>query len=337
MTWHVNSSVVLYFQLYATAPQTGEMKMDQWSMIAAIKKLRREQNAVILAHYYQEDVIQDIADHTGDSLQLAVAARDTDAEVILFAGVHFMAETAKILNPERRVLLPDMDAGCSLAESCPTTDFAAFKAAHSDHIVLSYVNCTAEIKALSDIIVTSSNAEKIVRTLPPEQPIIFAPDRNLGTWLSKTIGREMLLWDGACEVHEIFRLDSLRELKLNNPQSPVLAHPECTSELLEEADFIGSTAKMLRFARENSAGSFIIMTEPGIIHQMRSDSPHKSFIEVPGFKEGEDLTHNYCPYMRLNTLEKVYHALLEGKPEITLSSELMDAARRPITRMLELS
>jgi quinolinate synthase len=311
--------------------------MNQQSMIAEIDKIRRERNAVILAHYYQENVIQDIADHTGDSLQLAVAARDTDAEVILFAGVHFMAETAKILNPERRVLLPDMDAGCSLAESCPTADFAAFKAAHPDHIVLSYVNCTAEIKALSDIIVTSSNAEKIVRTLPPEQPIIFAPDRNLGAWLSKTFGREMLLWDGACEVHEIFRLDSLQELKLQNPKSPVLAHPECTEQLLEEADFIGSTAKMLRYARENSANSFIVMTEPGIIHQMQSDSPQKSFIEVPGFKDGEELDHNYCPYMRLITLDKVYHTLRDGKPEITLPAVLMDAARKPITRMLELS
>lgn len=311
--------------------------MNQQSMIAEIDRLRREQNAVILAHYYQEDVIQDIADHTGDSLQLAVAARDTDAEVILFAGVHFMAETAKILNPERRVLLPDLDAGCSLAESCPTDDFAAFKADHPDHIVLSYVNCTAEIKALSDIIVTSSNAEQIVRSLPPDQPIIFAPDRNLGAWLSKTIGREMLLWDGACEVHEIFRLDSLQELKLLNPESPVLAHPECTAQLLAEADFIGSTAKMLNFARDNSATSFIVMTEPGIIHQMRSDSPQKNFIEVPGFKDGEELTHNVCPYMRLITLEKVYHTLRDGQPEITLPTELMEAARRPITRMLELS
>ncbi len=309
--------------------------MNHTELSAAINELRRERNAVILAHYYQEDAVQDIADATGDSLQLAVAARDTDADVILFAGVHFMAETAKILNPDRTVLLPDLEAGCSLAESCPTAEFAAFKKLHPDHQVLTYVNCTAEIKALSDIIVTSSNAEKIVRSLPTDQPLIFAPDRNLGAWLSRKLNRELLLWDGACEVHEIFDLTKLRKLKAQHPDAPVLAHPECTAELLAEADFVGSTAKLLRRTVESDATQFIVMTEPGIIHQMHKLAPGKRFIEVPGRKDGEELPHNYCSHMRLITLEKVYHTLRDGKPEITLPGELLAAARRPIERMLE--
>jgi quinolinate synthase len=303
-------------------------------LFAEISRLKKEKKMVLLAHYYQDADIQDVADFIGDSLGLAQQAEKTDAEIIVFAGVHFMAETAKILNPHKKVLLPDLRAGCSLADSCPPDAFAAFKAKHPDHIVISYINCTADIKALSDIICTSSNAEQIVNSLPPEQKIIFAPDRNLGGYLNKKTGRNMLLWDGACMVHEIFSLEKIARLKQQHPEAKFIAHPECEAPVLELADFIGSTTALLNFTKKDSAQAYIVATETGILHQMEKSSPQKTFIPAP---PNNSCACNDCPHMKLNTLEKLYVCMQYELPEITMSPELIEKSARPINRMLELS
>ncbi|MDQ3110761.1 MAG: quinolinate synthase NadA [Bacteroidota bacterium] len=303
-------------------------------IFAAIKKLKKEKNAVLLAHYYQEGDIQDVADFIGDSLGLAQEAAKTKADIIVFAGVHFMAETAKILNPGKKVLLPDLRAGCSLADSCPPDKFAAFKAQHPDHIVITYINCTAEIKALSDIICTSSNAEKIVRSLPPDQKIIFAPDKNLGRYISKQTGRDMVLWDGSCMVHEIFSLEKITRLKAKHPEAKFIAHPECEEAVLQLADFIGSTTALLNFTKKDPSKIYIVGTETGILHQMEKESPEKTFIPAP---PTNNCACNDCPHMKLNTLEKLYICLRDESPEITMSAELIEQSAKPIRRMLELS
>lgn len=301
-----------------------------------ISRLKKELNAIILAHYYQEPDIQDIADFLGDSLQLAQAAKSTNADVIVFCGVHFMAETAKILNPTKQVLLPDLAAGCSLADSCPPNLFAQFKAQHPDAVVISYINCTAEIKAMSDIICTSSNAEKIVRSVPESQKIIFAPDKNLGAYLMQKTGREMILWQGSCIVHETFNERKLIALKVRHPNAVVIAHPECEAPVLAHAAFIGSTKALLEFTIQSPHTEFIVATEAGIIHEMQKRSPHKTFIAAPPNEE-KHCACNECPYMKLNTLEKVYLTMKHRTPEITMSEELRLRALKPMERMLELS
>lgn len=311
--------------------ENGEMEIDLFS---AIEKLKKEKNAVILAHYYQENDIQDVADFIGDSLGLAQQAAKTKADIIVFAGVHFMAETAKILNPGKKVLLPDLRAGCSLADSCPPDKFAAFKAAHPGHIVITYINCTAEIKALSDIICTSSNAEQIVRSLPPDQKIIFAPDKNLGKYIIKKTGRDMVLWDGSCMVHEIFSLEKITRLKAKHPDAKFIAHPECEEAVLQLADFIGSTTALLNYTKTDSAQTYIVGTETGILHQMEKESPGKTFIPAP---PTNSCACNDCPHMKLNTLEKLYLCLRDEKPEITMPEELRVKAEMPIRKMLEIS
>jgi quinolinate synthase len=303
-------------------------------LFAEIERLKKEKKMVLLAHYYQDADIQDVADFIGDSLGLAQQAAKTDAEIIVFAGVHFMAETAKILNPHKKVLLPDLRAGCSLADSCPPDAFAAFKAQHPDHIVISYINCTADIKALSDIICTSSNAEQIVNSLPPEQKIIFAPDRNLGGYLNKKTGRNMVLWNGACMVHEIFSLEKIARLKQQHPEAKFIAHPECEAAVLEMADFIGSTTALLNFTKKDSATSYIVGTETGILHQMEKSSPEKTFIPAP---PNNSCACNDCPHMKLNTLEKLYVCMQYELPEVTMTPELIEKSAKPINRMLELS
>ena len=297
--------------------------------------LRREMNAVILAHYYQEPDIQDIADFIGDSLALSQKAAETEADIIVFAGVHFMAETAKILNPEKQVLLPDLAAGCSLADGCPPDEFAAFCAAHPGHKVVSYINCSAATKAMSDVICTSSNAVKIVASFPEDQPIIFAPDKFLGDWVSRSLGRELVLWPGSCEVHEMFNEKKLVELKVDYPDALVAAHPECPAAVLQHADHIGSTSSILNFARTTDAQQIIVVTEPGIIHQMQKENPGKLFIPAPG--NDETCNCNECPYMRMNTLEKLYLCMRDRTPEIIVDPELVPRALAPINRMLELS
>src|SRR3984957_1278103 len=301
---------------------------------AEIVRLKKERNAVLLAHYYQESEIQDVADFIGDSLQLAQEAKRTKADVICFAGVHFMAETAKILNPERIVVLPDLAAGCSLASGCPGDRFAAWIARHPGSVVVSYINCTAEVKALSDYIVTSSNAEKIVRSIPAEKKVLFAPDRNLGAYLQKKIGREMLLWPGSCIVHETFSLRKLVGIKERHPEALIIAHPECEEALLAMADFIGSTTALLKYAVSSPAKELIVVTEAGILHQMKKAAPDKTFIPAP---PDANCACNECPFMKKNTLEKVYLALRDLTPRIEMSRELMDRARLPIDRMLALS
>lgn len=303
-------------------------------LFAAIQALKQELNAVILAHYYQDPDIQDIADYIGDSLGLSRQAAQTNADVIVFAGVHFMAETAKILNPDKLVLLPDLNAGCSLAESCPPDAFAEFKAQYPDHLVVSYINCTAEIKAMSDIICTSSNAVNIVRQIPEDQPIIFAPDRNLGRYVMAETGRDLVLWQGACLVHENFSEKKLVQLKIEHPEAEIIAHPECEPPILNHADYIGSTTALLNYAKKSSKSSFIIVTEPGIIHQMEKETPGKSFIPAPPMNS---CACNECPHMRLNTLEKLYLSMKNRSPEITLPEDIRIAALRPIQRMLEMS
>lgn len=299
-----------------------------------IIRLKKDLRAVILAHYYQESEIQDLADFVGDSLELSRKAASTDAEVIVFAGVHFMAETAKILSPAKTVLLPDLAAGCSLAEGCPAPLFRRFREEHPDHIVISYINCSAEVKALSDIICTSSNAEKIIRQIPEDRPIIFAPDRNLGAYLVKKTKRPMLLWQGSCIVHETFSERKLLELRALYPQAVLIAHPECEDAVLEQAAFIGSTSALLRHVQESSAREFIIATEAGIIHQMQKACPGKLFIPAP---PEESCACNQCPYMKLNTMEKLYLCMKNRAPEITLDEDLIRRARAPIQRMLEMS
>lgn len=303
-------------------------------LVEEILKMKKQKNAVILAHYYQVGEIQDIADFIGDSLQLAQQAQQTNADIILFAGVHFMAETAKILNPSKKVIVPDLNAGCSLADSCPADKFKEFIDQHPGHIVISYINCSAEVKALTDIICTSSNAVKIVESIPKDQPIIFAPDKNLGRYIIKKTGRPMVLWNGACEVHEKFSLQKIIELKIKHPDALLIAHPECEEEVLENADFIGSTSALLKFVQTDNHSSYIVATETGILHQMQKYCPTKTFIPAP---PNNTCACNECPYMKLNTLEKIYLALRDEQPEIIMSQELIEKAKKPLIRMLELS
>ncbi|MBL7760391.1 MAG: quinolinate synthase NadA [Sediminibacterium sp.] len=312
-----------------------DLEIDpQIDLFAEIQKLKKEKNAILLAHYYQETDIQDVADYIGDSLGLAQQAEQTNADMIVFAGVHFMAETAKILNPSKKVVLPDLKAGCSLADSAPTPLFKAFKEKYPDHLVISYINCTAEIKALSDIICTSSNAEKIINSLPADQPIIFAPDRNLGAYLNKKSGRNMLLWNGACMVHEIFSLEKITKLKLRHPKARVLAHPECEEAVLNIADYIGSTTQLLKYSASDPAQEFIVATETGILHQMQLQSPQKTFIPAP---PNNNCACNDCPHMKLNTLEKIYLCLKYELPELTMDETLRLAAKKPMDKMMEIS
>ncbi len=304
-------------------------------LFAAIDARRRELNAVILAHYYQEPDIQDVADHVGDSLALAQQAAATDADVIVFAGVHFMAETAKILNPDRQVLVPDLTAGCSLADGCPPAAFARWLEQYPDHKVVSYINCSAGTKALSDVICTSSNAVKIVESFPADQPVVFAPDRFLGRYVAQQTGRDLVLWPGSCEVHEVFSERRLVELKALHPAAVVAAHPECPEAILRHADHVGSTSSILRFARETPARQVIVVTESGILHQMRKENPDKELIAAPG--ADESCSCNECPHMKKNTLEKLYLCMRDCAPELTLPRDLADRARAPIARMLALS
>ncbi|NTW50612.1 MAG: quinolinate synthase NadA [Chlorobiales bacterium] len=311
-----------------------EQRLSKLDLFEEIEKLKKDLNAVILAHYYQEPDIQDVADFLGDSLQLAREAQKTPADVIVFCGVHFMAETAKILNPNKQVLLPDLEAGCSLADSCPGNLFRQFKAQHPDAVVISYINCSAETKALSDIICTSSNAERMVNSVPKDKKIIFAPDKNLGAYLIKKTGRDMILWPGSCIVHEIFSEKKLIGLKVRHPEAQVLAHPECEESVLKHVDFIGSTKAMLDYSMSSPCQAFIVATESGLIHEMQKRSPKKTFIPAP---VNDGCACNECPHMRLNTLEKLYLCMKQRTPEITMSEDLRLAALRPIERMLELS
>jgi quinolinate synthase len=306
----------------------------QMDLFAEIERLKKEKNAIVLAHYYQEADIQDVADYLGDSLGLAQKAQSTNADIIVFAGVHFMAETAKILNPTKKVVLPDLKAGCSLADSAPAGPFKAFKNSHPEHLVISYINCTSEIKALSDIICTSSNAEAILNSLPKEQQIIFAPDKNLGGYLNKKTGRNMLLWNGACMVHEIFSFERITKLKVRHPNAKVIAHPECEEPVLRLADFIGSTTQLLKYAVTDNTNEFIVVTETGILHQMQKDAPNKIFIPAP---PNNGCACNDCPYMKLNSLEKLYLCMEYETPEILMNEELRMAAKKPIDKMLEIS
>jgi quinolinate synthase len=299
-----------------------------------IEKLKKEKNAVILAHYYQEGDIQDIADYIGDSLGLSQQAAKTDADIIVFAGVHFMAETAKILSPNKKVLLPDLKAGCSLADSCPPHLFRKFKESYPDHLVITYVNCTAELKALSDIVCTSSNAIQIVESLPKEQKIIFGPDKNLGAYVAKKTGRDLVLWNGACMVHEIFSREKITKLKERHPNAKLLAHPECEDVILQMADYIGSTTGILKYATNNPATEFIVATEAGILHQMQKDNPTKNFFPAP---PNNTCACNDCPHMKRNTLEKLYLCLKNEMPEITVPEHIIARAVKPIERMLEIS
>ena len=318
-----------------TQPQTRlTLNLEKLNLEEEILALKQKLNAVILAHYYQESEIQDLADFIGDSLELSKRAASTDADVIVFAGVHFMAETAKILNPCKKVLIPDLNAGCSLAEGCPAPMFKKFRELHPDHIIISYINCSAAVKALSDIICTSSNAVKIVEQIPKEQKIIFAPDKNLGRYIMKKTGRSMLLWDGSCIVHETFSDRKILLLKAENPNALLIAHPECEEAVLNRADFIGSTSALLKFTYESDAKEFIVATEEGIIHQMLKKSPRKKFIPAP---PDSSCACNECPYMKLNTMEKLYLCMKEQKPEIILDEEIRIKALKPIQRMLELS
>lgn len=304
------------------------------NLISEINKLKKEKNAVILAHYYQDADIQDIADYIGDSLGLSQQAEKTEADIIVFAGVHFMAETAKILSPTKKVILPDLKAGCSLADSCKPSDFKLFKLKYPEHLVISYVNCSAEIKALTDIVCTSANAIQIVNSLPKNQKIIFAPDKNLGAYVNKITGRNMLLWNGACMVHEVFSLEKINKLKITNPDALLLAHPECEEVILNLADFIGSTTALLNFTKSSESTEFIVATESGILHQMILASPNKTFIPAPPIA---NCACNDCPHMKLNTLEKIYNCLKYELPEINLSDDLIAKAKKPIVEMLRLS
>ena len=317
--------------------QVGFLDVDIDSRIdlfEEIRQLKKEKNAILLAHYYQEDDIQDVADYIGDSLGLAQQAEKTTADIIVFAGVHFMAETAKILNPDKKVLLPDLKAGCSLSDSAPPDLFKKFKDEHPGHTVISYINCSASIKALSDIICTSSNAKQIVESLPENEKIIFAPDKNLGAYINKKTGRNMVLWNGTCMVHEIFSKEKIVKLKVRHPQAKVIAHPECEDIVLREADFIGSTTQLLKFTEKDSANEFIVATETGILHQMQKNSPEKLFIPAP---PDNSCACNDCPHMKLNTLEKLYLCMKYESPELTMEENLRKAALKPIKRMLEIS
>jgi quinolinate synthase len=321
----------------ANIKKKGFLDLDidpQLDLFAEIERLKKEKNAILLAHYYQEPDIQDVADYIGDSLGLAQKAAETNADIIVFAGVHFMAETAKILNPTKKVLLPDLQAGCSLADSAPAPLFKAFKEKNPDHLVISYINCTAEIKALSDIICTSGNAEKIIESVPKDQPIIFAPDKNLGAYLNKKSGRNMLLWNGACMVHEIFSAEKITKLKIRHPQAKLIAHPECEEVILSMADYIGSTTQLLKYTKNDNYQQYIVATETGILHQMQQASPYKTFIPAP---PNNSCACNDCPHMKLNTLEKLYACMAYEVPEIEMEESLRIAAKKPMDRMMEIS
>lgn len=302
--------------------------------IEEINRLRKEKNAIILAHFYQVPEIQEIADFVGDSLGLAQKAANTDADMIVFAGVHFMAETAKILNPDKLVVLPDLEAGCSLADSCPPDRFSDFLKNYPDHIVISYINCSADIKTMSDLICTSGNAVELVESFPKDKKIVFAPDKNLGGYINKLTGRDMVLWDGTCEVHDILSTEAVILLKEENPDAELIAHPECKAAVLALADFVGSTTALLNYSKKSDSKKFIVATESGILHQMKKSSPEKTFSIVPS---DETCNCNDCPYMKLNTLEKLYLALKNEKPSIELNSDVIEAARKPIEKMLSLS
>eukprot|EP01133_Synstelium_polycarpum_P011287 gene11287-13169_t len=311
--------------------ETIDPSLDLFEEIA---KLKKEKNAIILAHYYQDPDIQDIADYIGDSLGLSQEAAKTEADIIVFAGVHFMAETAKILSPEKKVLLPDLKAGCSLADSCPPHLFKKFKEKYPDHLVITYVNCTAELKALSDIVCTSTNAVQIVESLPKDQKIIFGPDKNLGAWVAKKTGRDLVLWNGACMVHEIFSREKITKLKERHPNAKFIAHPECEDAVLQMADYIGSTTGLLKYSINSDATEFIVATESGIIHQMEKANPQKTFIPAP---PNNSCACNDCAYMKRNTLEKLYLCMKNGLPEVNVPTEIIEQARKPIERMLEIS
>ena len=303
-------------------------------LVAEINKLKKEKKAIILAHYYQESEIQDVADYIGDSLGLAQKAESTDAEIIVFAGVHFMAETAKMLNPHKKVLLPDLKAGCSLADSCPAPLFKKFKEKYPDHVVVSYINCTAELKTLTDVCCTSSNAEVIINSIPKDKGIIFAPDKNLGAYLQKKTGRDMVIWNGACMVHEIFSHEKITKLKVRHPEAKFIAHPECEAHILDVADFIGSTSQLLKYTKENPAQEFIVATESGILHQMELASPDKLFIPAP---PNNTCACNDCPHMKRNTMEKLYLCMKYELPEILLEDWVIEKGKVCIDRMLEVS
>ncbi len=305
-----------------------------FDLFEGIKKLKKEKNAIILAHYYQDADIQDIADFVGDSLGLSQQAAKTEADIILFAGVHFMAETAKILSPKKKVILPDLNAGCSLADDCPAEEFEKFIKKYPGHIVISYVNCSAAVKALTDIVCTSTNALQIVESIPKEQGIIFAPDKNLGRYIAKKTGRNLVLWNGSCMVHAIFSMEKISALRAKHPNAELIAHPECEEQLLNNADFIGSTTGLLNYTIRSKKKEFIVATEAGILHQMQRSSPDKTFIAAP---PTGTCACNDCPHMKLNTLEKVYNCLKYELPEIVLPDELIIKAAKPIRRMLELS
>ena len=307
---------------------------DDLNIFNAIQNLKKEKNAIILAHYYQSNEIQDLADYIGDSLGLAQEAEKTKADIILFAGVHFMAETAKILNPTKKVLIPDLHAGCSLSDSCPADVFKIFKDSYPDHKVISYINCSSDIKALSDVICTSSNAKAIVESFPEDQPLIFAPDKNLGAYINKVTGRNMLLWNGSCMVHEIFSYDKLLDLKKKHPNAKVIGHPECEEDILTLVDFIGSTTQLLNYSIINEANEFIVVTESGILHQMILSSPNKTFIPAP---PNNSCACNDCPHMKRNTPTKIYNALLYEQPEIIMTNEMIQKAYLPIRKMLDIS
>jgi quinolinate synthase len=316
---------------------SGFLKVDidpTLDLFEEIKNLKLKKNAIILAHYYQDSDIQDIADFIGDSLALAQKAEQTNADIIVFAGVHFMAETAKILNPTKKVLLPDLNAGCSLSDSAPPELFKLFKEKYPDHLVITYINCSAGIKALSDIICTSSNAEIIINSLPKDQKLIFAPDKNLGAYLNKKTGRSMVLWNGACMVHEIFSLEKILKLKIRYPNAKIISHPECEENILSISDFIGSTSELLKFSNQNTLNEFIVVTEPGILHQMQINNPNKLFIPAP---PNNSCACNNCPHMKLNTLEKLYLCLEYELPELILDDNLRIASKIPIDRMLKIS
>ena len=313
---------------------TKEVK-NKTELTSAIKKLKKEKNAVILAHYYQDDAIQEVADYLGDSLYLAQQAAKVENDIIVFAGVHFMAETAKIINPSKKVLLPDLKAGCSLSDSCPPDDFAAFKANHPDALVVSYINCSAEVKMLSDLVCTSSNAKKIIESIPKDQKIIFAPDKNLGAYLNKETGRNMILWQGSCIVHEAFSFEKIISLIKSYPNAKFIAHPESESQVLDIAHYIGSTSGLLAFVQKDKAKEYIVATEAGILYEMQKRCPKKTFIPAP--VEDDTCACSECAFMKLNTLEKLYRCLLNESPEVKMDKKLMNGARIPIQRMFELS
>lgn len=327
----------LLFEAAEKLAENGFLDLEvdpQLDLFAEIEKLKKEKNAVVIAHYYQEPDIQDVADYIGDSLGLSQQAAKTNADMIVFAGVHFMAETAKILSPQKKVLLPDLKAGCSLADACPAELFSRFKARHPDHVVITYINCSADIKALSDIICTSSNAQKIIESVPADKKIIFAPDKNLGRYLIKKTGRDMVLWEGACIVHEIFSAEKIWKLKNRHPQAKVIAHPECETPVLDLADYIASTTGLLKFTKNDPAQEFIVATETGILHQMQKESPDKVFIPAP---PDNGCACNDCPYMKRNTLEKLYLCMKYELPEINVPEETRLLAKKSIDRMLEIS